>query len=82
MKLYQDTNLAHISNMFKQNNETYTNKIDIANEFIHIVTETKNKKILLKAYHVQLQIILQNFSKTRIKMASDLQKYKRNPYHK
>ena len=47
-----------------------------------IIFLRKKALILLKAYHVQIQIILLNFSKTRIKMVSDLQKYKRNLHHK
>ena len=47
-----------------------------------IISLRKQALILRKVYHVQLQIISLNFSKTRIKMVSDLRKYKRNPYHK
>ena len=81
MKLYQDTNLVRNfqHNYFKQNNKTYTNKIDIGNEFNHIFMKRPN---LAESAPCTIANNLLNFSKTRIKMVSDLQKYKRNPYHK
>ena len=60
----------------KHRNKTYTNKIDL------IIFLRKQALILLKTCHAQLQIMLLNFSKIRIKMVPVLQKYTRNPYHK
>ena len=79
MKLYQDTNLVH-------NFQHVLNKI--IRYILLSLTQLMNlviflqALILLKAYRVQMQIIFLNFLKTRMKMVSDIQKYKRNLCHK
>ena len=65
---------------FKQNNKTYTNKIDIANEFNHICTETGPN--LAENIPCTIANNFTKFLKNKNKMVSNLQKYKRNPYHK
>ena len=72
MKLYKTHTLVYNLHNF-QNDKTYTDKLDVANECNHIFAKTG--LVLLKACHVQMQLILLHlYIKNENKNGLDLQK--------